>query len=268
MCGRHSTDNLPFGPCRKDFDGCLQNLSKLESSFGCSTKLMLNKAVAEFYKNEFRNYEKFRKNLNELIGDIRSDSDEIIEIKDIAILVPLFNKAILLFQLRQPMAALKIILVLIHHLDLVDLLVARRIGLLAVNILLNLNQPKGASDVIELLKSRLNGCPDFSSDEDDELLLEKTLHAKPPKVLSEFKWMFRFYKFRSRIFNERNTLIPIEDVSGLILGAENEILKTACHFQSPEMLVLKAHQYYAGHDYQMAAKELTKKFSAPTPNVL
>lgn len=194
---------------------------------------MLNKAVAEFYKNEFRNYEKFRKNLNELIGDIRSDSDEIIEIKDIAILVPLFNKAILLFQLRQPMAALKIILVLIHHLDLVDSLVARRIGLLAVNILLNLNQPKGARDVIELLKSRLSGCPDFSSDEDEELLLDKTLHAKPPKVLSEFKWMFRFYKFRSRIFNERNAQIPIEDVSGMIFEPENGLKNCMSLSESP-----------------------------------
>lgn len=31
------------------------------------------------------------------------------------------------------------------------------------------------------------------------------------------------------------------------------------------MIVLKAHQYYIGHDYQMAAKELTKKpITAPS----
>lgn len=238
-----------FNFLSKNYDGCLQNLTKLESTFGCSTKLMQNKAVATFYKNDLRNYEKFRRSLNELVGDIRSDSDETIEIKDIAILVPLFNKAILLFQLRQPMAALKIILVLLKHLDLVDSYIAHRIGLLAINILLNLNQPKKANDVIELLNKRLNGATDSSSDEDNNRTLDKTtVETKLVKVNNDFNWMFRFYKFRSKIFNEKSTLIPIED--------------------SPEMLVLKAHQYYAGHDYQMAAKEFTKRFTAESPNIL
>lgn len=38
--------------------------------------------------------------------------------------------------------------------------------------------------------------------------------------------------------------------------------------QSPEMLVLKAHQYYAGHDYQMAAKELAKKIPFTSPSFM
>lgn len=210
---------------------------------------MQNKAVAKFYKNELRNYEKFRRSLNELIGDTKSDSDEEIEIKDIAILVPLFNKAILLFQLRQPMAALKIISVLLKHLDLVDAFIARRIGLLAINILLNLNQPKKANEIIELISSRLNGTTGSSSEEDDDIILDKKLQKKVVKVNGgDFKWMFRFYKFRSKLFNDKTTVIPIED--------------------APEILILKAHQYYSGHDYQMAAKELTKKFSGEIPTAL
>lgn len=34
------------------------------------------------------------------------------------------------------------------------------------------------------------------------------------------------------------------------------------------MLVLKAHQYYVGHDYQMAAKELAKKPATTLSNFL
>lgn len=38
--------------------------------------------------------------------------------------------------------------------------------------------------------------------------------------------------------------------------------------QTTEMLVLKAHQFYLGHDYQMAAKELAKTPINELPNVL
>lgn len=34
------------------------------------------------------------------------------------------------------------------------------------------------------------------------------------------------------------------------------------------MLVLKAHQFYLGHDYQMAARELAKKPVNESPTIL
>lgn len=196
----------------KNFNECLQNLIKLEATFGCSTKLMQNKAVAEFYKSDFKRYEKFRQSLNELIGDVSADSDEVIEIKDIANLVPLFNKAILLFQLRQPMAALKIILVLLKHLDLVDRPIAQRIGLLAINILLNLNQPKRVHEVIALLRNRLRGPLNSPSDDGIDILLKKVPDPKLVRSLTEFKWMFRWYKLRSDVLNDETISVQGENV--------------------------------------------------------
>lgn len=177
---------------------------------------MQNKAVAEFYKTDFKRYEQFRQRLNELIGDVSSNNDDVIDIKDIAILVPLFNKSILLYQLRQPLAALKILLVLLKHLDLVETTVAHRIGLLAINILLNLNQPRKAEAVIDLLVARLNACPDssdFDEDVDVDLPLDKSKDTvKPAKSLSYYRWMFRLARLRSKVLNGKSILIPNEEV--------------------------------------------------------
>lgn len=194
----------------------MQSLAKLEIAFGSSTKIMQNKAVAEFFKSDFKRYEQFRQRLNELIGDVSSNNDDVIDIKDIAILIPLFNKSILLYQLRQPLAALKILLVLLRHLDLVEATVAQRIGLLAINILLNLNQPRKAEAVVELLIARMNACADsMGSDEDEvtDVLLDKSKDTvKPAKSLSQFRWMLRLAKLRSKVMNEKYILIPNEEV--------------------------------------------------------
>lgn len=177
---------------------------------------MQNKAVAEFYNGDFKRYEQFRQRLNELIGDVSSNNnDDVIDIKDIAILIPLFNKSILLYQLRQPLAALKILLVLLKHLDLVETVVAQRIGLLAINILLNLNQPRKAEAVIDLVVARMNANTDFMSDEDDynDMLLDKPKDgSKLAKPLNQFRWMFRLAKLRSKVMNHLNILIPAEEV--------------------------------------------------------
>lgn len=192
----------------------MQSLGKLEIAFGSSTKIMQNKAVAEFYKSDFKRYEQFRQRLNELIGDVSSNNDDVIDIKDIAVLIPLFNKSILLYQMRQPSAALKILLVLLRHLDLVETTVAQRIGLLAINILLNLNQPRKAEAVIDLLVARMIACNDFiDEDEGIDLALDKSKETvRVAKPLNQFRWMFRLAKLRSKVMNQKYTLIPAEEV--------------------------------------------------------
>lgn len=123
----------------------------------------------------------------------------------------------------------------------IDDSVAQKVGLLTVNLLLNTNQAKKADALIELLQIRLNiTAESLTSDEDDDLLIGQT-KEKPLKSLDQFKWMFRLYKIRSNVLNGKNILIPSEDTS--------------------EISILKAHQYYNGIDYQMAAKELSKQFA-------
>lgn len=189
----------------------------------------------------------------------------MFEIKDINQTIAYYNKALVMFHLRQPKAALKIMLAVMKHIDQLgnslkqqldkyffllmfvlklcntDDSVAQKVGLLTVNLLLNTNQAKKADALIELLQIRLNiKSESLASDEDDDLLIGQS-KEKPLKSLEQFKWMFRLYKIRSNVLNGKNILIPSEDTS--------------------EISILKAHQYYNGIDYQMAAKELSKPFA-------
>lgn len=180
---------------------------------------MHNKAVVEFYRDDLKNYNEFRKCLDEIIGEMPNLSVQAFDIKDLSLAIPLFNKAVILFQLRQSQAALKILLVLLKHLDAFDVELAQKIGLLAIQLVLNLNQPKKAEAIITLLKMRLSTSTDLlsGSDEDDEpnLLLDKIVEPsiKTVKSLNEFRWMFRLYKMRSKVMNEKSVLIPNEEVS-------------------------------------------------------
>lgn len=205
---------------------------------------MHNKAVVEFYRSGLQNYNEFRKHLDDIIGEIPNLSVQAFDIKDLSLVIPLFNKAVVLFQLRQCLAALKIVQVLLKHIDAFDAAVAQKILLLAIQLVLNLNQPKKSEHIISLFKTRLRSPSDLlsSCDEDDEpnLLVDKNIEpTKTLKPLDQYRWMLRLYKMRSKVLNEKSVLIPNDE--------------------TPEMLVLKAHQYYIGHDYQMAAKELAKK---------
>lgn len=178
---------------------------------------MHNKAVVGFYQSGLKNYNEFRKCLDDIIGEMPNLSIQAFDIKDLSLGIPLFNKAVVLFQLRQSLAALKILLVLLKHLDAFDTEFAQKIGLLAIQLVLNLNQPKKAEAIITLLKLRLSTTTDLltGSDEDDDpnLLLDKNIElSKAHKPLDQFRWMFRLYKMRSKVLNEKSVVIPNEEV--------------------------------------------------------
>lgn len=209
---------LVFQISSESYESCLEKLSKIKPTKEIEKKILHNKAVVEFYRSGFKNFHEFRKTLDDIIGEIPNISIQAFDIKDLSLALPLFNKAIVLFQLRQSVASLKIVLVLLKHLDAFDTTVAQRIGLLAIQLVLNLNQPKKAEAIITLLKLRLSTSSDLliGSEEDDEanLLLEKNIEPiRTAKPLDQFRWMFRLYKMRSRVLNEKSIVIPNEEVS-------------------------------------------------------
>lgn len=162
-----------------------------------------------------KNYVEFRKSLDDLIGEL--PNTESFDIKDLSLAVPLFNKAIIHYQLRQPSAAWKSLYVLLRHLDALDTVVAQKIALLGVQLMLNLYQPKKAEAIITLLKVRLGSTADLFGGKTGDglnLKLEKPLDLSDTvKSLEQFKWMFRLYEMRSKVMNRKPVVIPPEGVS-------------------------------------------------------
>lgn len=225
-------------------------------------KVVHNVAVAQFYASHRREYDAFQASIDALLPAVKQqptaactdDTDgSALVIDDTALLYVHFNRAVVLFHLRQPKAALRILSALMVHLADMDDTLAQRSGLLTIHLLLNGHQVRRATALIEQLEARLSTtAPELlPGDGDEDLDLEDT-GARVTTTTSaagagtgtdqtdRFRWMFRLYKLRCNVMAGRNVTIANEETS--------------------ELSVLRAHQFYNGIDYQMAAKELSKKF--------
>ncbi|XP_053695215.1 CCR4-NOT transcription complex subunit 10 [Sabethes cyaneus] len=229
---------------RADYPACSQSLIKLQKSLPESNlKVIHNRAVAEFYLSDLCRYDQFRKTMiqiTELVGEIQSVPD----VKHPELAAAYVNQAMILYHFKQPLAALKIMLAVLVHFDQLDDYLLRKAGIFTVHLLLDVNQPRKANGLLAMLQARLNiRVQDILNEDEEE---ERQIDNESRKDISEiqfeeFRKEFRLILIRSNLLNgKKNFLIPCEDTS--------------------EYSVLKGHQYYLGNDYQMAAKELSKRF--------
>lgn len=228
---------------RAEYPQCLQTLVKLQKTQDSNPKVIHNRAVAEFYISDLRRYDLFRKTMiqiTELVGEIHT-----VNVKHPELAAAYVNQAIVLYHFRQPLGALKIMLAVMAHFDQLDDYLLRKAGIFTVHLLLDTNQPKKANGLLGMLISRL--CirvQDILSSDDEEE--RPQLDNESRKDISEiqfeeFRKEFRLILIRSNLLNgKKNFIIPCEDTA--------------------EFSILKGHQYYLGNDYQMAAKELSKRF--------
>ena len=79
----------------------------------------------------------------------------------------------------------------------------------------------------------------------DDILDADALIEKKKEEFSEeqdaFRKLFGLILIRTNLLNDKQTLIP--------------------HEETADYSILKGHQYFLKHDFQMAAKELSKQFT-------
>nr|XP_019549344.2 CCR4-NOT transcription complex subunit 10 [Aedes albopictus] len=227
---------------KADYASCLQTLLKLQKTQDSNPKVIHNRAVAEFYLSDLRKYDHFRKTMvqiTELVGEIHS-----VEVKQPELAAAYVNQAMILYHFRQPLAALKIMMAVMGHFEQLDDYLLRKAGIFTVHLLLDSNQPKKANELLGMLQTRLSIRVQEILNPDDEE--EKVVDNESRKDISEiqfeeFRKEFRLILIRSNLLNgKKHFTIPCEETS--------------------EYSILKGHQYYLGNDYQMAAKELSKRF--------
>lgn len=151
--------------------------------------------------------------------------------------------------MKQPYSALKIMKGVLQHERELDNVFLEKVGLLTACLLLDTNQAKKADQLIDMLQTRLDLNNDDILMPDD--MLEPELE-KEKETLDEdqeiFRNLFRLVLIRSNLLNGKNAIIPLEETSNFS--------------------ILKAHQFYLGNDFQMASRELAKKFKNELITVL
>lgn len=218
----------------------MQTLEKLSSSSAVDPlRVAHDKAVCEFYKSELKKCDQFRKALTSLQNPDLTQN--VVDIKHVNLCSIYYNQAVLLFHTRQPYSALKITKGILQHIDQMDHKFLQKVGLLTACLLLDTNQAKKADQLIEMLSTRLDiNNDDILMPDDTEPELEK-VRERLDEEQEAFRNLFRLVLIRSYLLNGKMATIPLEDTSNFS--------------------ILKAHQFYLGNDFQMASRELAKKFS-------
>ncbi|XP_055595333.1 CCR4-NOT transcription complex subunit 10 [Uranotaenia lowii] len=227
---------------KADYRACQQTLAKLRKTQDGNPKVIHNRAVVDFYLSDLCRYDQFRKTMiqiTELIGDIGN-----VEVRNPELASAYVNQAIVLYHFRQPLAALRIMLAVLERFDQLDDYLLRKGGIFAVQLLLDTNQPKKAAGLLGMLQARLNiRVQEILNSEDEE---ERVVDNESRKDISEiqfeeFRKQYRLILIRSNLLNgKKNFSIPSDETA--------------------DSSILKGHQYYLGNDYQMAAKELSRRF--------
>lgn len=198
-----------------------------------------NKAVCEFFRNDLKKCEQFKKSLTSLQNPDLTLS--VVDIKHASLCPIYYNQAVMLFHTKQPYSALKIMKGILQHLDQLENKFLGKVGLLTACLLLDTNQARKADQLIDMLQTRLD------MNNDDILMPDDLLEPELEKIRETlddeqeaFRNLFRLVLIRSYLLNGKNAMIPLEETSNFS--------------------ILKAHQFYLGNDFQMASRELAKQF--------
>lgn len=219
---------------------------------GTHFKLIHNRAIVEYYKTDQKKTDLLLKVLTGLSDNYQIDKEKIHEC-----CIAYINRAIVLFHLRQKNAALKIILEVLKYFTSLNDEIIQKLGLLAVHLLLDTKHLKKAEYVLEFFMKQLaidkNGISTI--DENDVERIREKLETS-----EEFQKLFKICYLRTNLINCQTVVIPIiEEVIFFFFQFCIPEIIFHVFLQTSQYSLLKAHQYYLGNDYQMAAKELSKK---------
>ncbi|CAI9615076.1 unnamed protein product [Staurois parvus] len=91
-----------------NYEACLQHLGELKEINKDDYKIMLNVAVAEFYKGDQCTTDTLKQTLNQLRNEVHSAVDEMDSLDDVENSMLYHNQAVILYYLRQHMEAIAI----------------------------------------------------------------------------------------------------------------------------------------------------------------
>uniref|UniRef100_A0A6I8QGI7 CCR4-NOT transcription complex subunit 10 n=1 Tax=Xenopus tropicalis TaxID=8364 RepID=A0A6I8QGI7_XENTR len=91
-----------------NYEACLQHLGELKEINKDDYKVILNSAVAEFYKSEQTTSDLLKQTLNQLRNEVHSAVDEMDSLDDVENSMLYYNQAVILYYLRQHMEAISI----------------------------------------------------------------------------------------------------------------------------------------------------------------
>ncbi|KAJ8964599.1 hypothetical protein NQ317_017654 [Molorchus minor] len=216
---------------KKNYAACLQHISKLENRAN-ELKVIHNKTVVEYYKNDLKKTEQFHKNLIAICNQFNIKIEKLDEIDHCVVQ---FNQALLLYHQKQYTDAQRIMDRVYKFIEPMEESLAKQVSLLAIELQLRLRQPNKALTLMNYLENNLMYGGSIPLKGLDKTGKEKKVHLPPPKPLSEeFEKKLLKYKIKCYLMNhalnmaskEIQTLLKDKsNIDAMFLAANIEYLK-------------------------------------------
>ncbi|XP_028392789.1 CCR4-NOT transcription complex subunit 10-like [Dendronephthya gigantea] len=231
-----------------NYDACLSSLSKLEELRPKDTKVLHNKAVAEFYKSGCERTDDLLKALNGLKKKMNhknsSDQEANSEALDVEKAVLLYNRAVYCFYVKKYVDSLRNLERLFKIVESLDKNLAQNVCFLLVEVYLITYQTEKATAVLNSLEKLLYDPTKQASENGNEDGIKKP-ETDIPQPDDEQK--LRLHKYKARVHLLQKSIKACKKEIKTIMNVNN---------MDTEGLFIKSNFEYVRHNERKAVKIL------------
>ncbi|XP_050537482.1 CCR4-NOT transcription complex subunit 10 isoform X3 [Daktulosphaira vitifoliae] len=139
---------------QKNFKACMEYLKQIEAVRSNDPKVMLNKAIVEFYENGLCTTDKFRKAFTEVCTQVDINLELLGSLDDVENCIYYYNYAVLLYHLKYFNKALNVINIVYAFIESLEESLAHKVCLLIVQLHLDTQKPMKALKLISYIESQ------------------------------------------------------------------------------------------------------------------
>lgn len=241
----------------KNYSGCLATLGTLATSRSHDHKIMLNRAVAEYYKSGLTKTNEFRRALNEISSKVNFE-----EVYDIDQSLLLYNQAVVLFYARQYLAAFSIMEKLIPLLEDMSTFFPYAPSCFIIDLHISSLRPDRALAFIET-----HGITDTKSGslERDEGQKEDATHGQASSQNLE-KWKVTVGQYRTRCYLMLRLIKPAK--STLKVPSNMAEMTPSIVFLRSQFELIRGNHQKAARILTSAPELLSARIGCGTPLML
>jgi len=139
---------------QKNFKTCLEHLKRIEESRPNDPKVLLNKAIVEFYDDGLCTTDKFQKSLADVCKQVELNMEQMDTLEDVENCIYCYNYAVLLYHLKHYTKALAVINKVYSFIESLEESLAHKVCLLIVQLHIDTNKPTEALKLITYIESQ------------------------------------------------------------------------------------------------------------------
>ncbi|EGW04710.1 CCR4-NOT transcription complex subunit 10 [Cricetulus griseus] len=139
-----------------NYDACLQHLASLQDINKDDYKIILNTAVAEFFKNNQTTTDNLRQTLNQLKNQVHSAVEEMDGLDDVENSMLYYNQAVILYHLRQYTEAISVGEKLYQFIEPFEEKFAQAVCFLLVDLYILTHQAEKALHLLAVLEKMIS----------------------------------------------------------------------------------------------------------------